>query len=273
MSSLGWGRQPSIDLGKAGASARRMYDEENAGHRARRTRWRATAGVGALLLPAVALADSAPPSVAAAVALLTSGAGVWAAERLHVRLHGEERGTSWRIGAEGEEATAELLKPMSRRGWVWLHDRSVQGRQFNLDHIGVPPDGAELYAVETKRWPRGWVVSLDGRGRLLSAPIRQPYRTRSQEKDVDAFIRETDAMARYAEKLPLVRYMAIHGAGVSGGRMKISRYSEVLGRPVDIHVVDAARLPLDLSARTARMANTYEAQSVAAWAARRFPRR
>jgi hypothetical protein len=52
----------------------------------------------------------------------------------------------WRLGAEGEKATAKALRRLIRDGWTVVHDVDV-GRG-NLDHILVGPAG--VFVLETK---------------------------------------------------------------------------------------------------------------------------
>src|SRR5690606_26136221 len=184
----------------------------------------------------------------------------------------KETGVSWRIGAEGEEVTAELLTPLRRQGWYWLHDRAVPTRRFNLDHLGVPPSGQELTVVETKKWPRTWQVSVDDRGRLVCGPTDRPGPARLQEKDVDALINETDAILPHTD-LPVTRFIAVHGARVAGGHLTLTRPSPVLGADVTITVVEAPLLPSTLVVHAAGEASPAAARRTAEWASGRFPRR
>ncbi|MGY1548285.1 nuclease-related domain-containing protein [Streptomyces sp. MN6] len=187
-----------LDFGTAGASARRQHQRLNDAHRTRRHRMRASAGFAGLLSPSL-LPFSVPGLLSGSLALAAAAASWWAAERWFVQRHGKETGVSWRIGAEGEEATAELLTPLRRQGWYWLHDRAVPTRHFNLDHLGIPPSGKRLVVVETKKWPRTWQVSVDGRGRLVCGPCDRPGTVRSQEEDVTALITETDAILPHTD--------------------------------------------------------------------------
>lgn len=103
-----------IDLGVAGASARREGKRRQA-NRERRTREKHPRIGGALLL----LRDI--PS--------------------HERV--------WGIGAEGEEATAAYLAKKCPDATV-LHDRRVPGKKSNIDHIAVVPSG--VYVIDSKRY-------------------------------------------------------------------------------------------------------------------------
>jgi hypothetical protein len=46
-----------------------------------------------------------------------------------------------------------------------LHDLAVPGRRFNLDHVVIPPSGAGVIVLDSKKWHAGWETSVI-RGRL-----------------------------------------------------------------------------------------------------------
>jgi hypothetical protein len=85
----------------------------------------ASFGIGAGLGMAVAVALSPPPHI--------------------------ER---WREGAEGERATAKALRPLTKAGWVLVHD--MQTDRGNIDHVLVGPPG--VFMLETKKL--GGLVSV-----------------------------------------------------------------------------------------------------------------
>ncbi|GAB3278497.1 hypothetical protein GCM10027589_04680 [Actinocorallia lasiicapitis] len=59
----------------------------------------------------------------------------------------------WKQGAEGEAATAALLKPLARRGYVIMHDRALAGNsRANLDHLIVGPHG--VLVADSKNWSK-----------------------------------------------------------------------------------------------------------------------
>ncbi|MEU5742013.1 nuclease-related domain-containing protein [Streptomyces tendae] len=51
----------------------------------------------------------------------------------------------------GEEWTAALLTRLPA-GWTVLHDLRVPDRRFNLDHVLIPPSGAGLIVLDSKKW-------------------------------------------------------------------------------------------------------------------------
>ena len=71
----------------------------------------------------------------------------------------------WELGARAEKKTARLLRQLRWRGWRIRHDRRLQGRRFNLDHVLVSPCGTALVIVDTKRWHAGRTTAVVG-GRL-----------------------------------------------------------------------------------------------------------
>ncbi|MGV9891688.1 nuclease-related domain-containing protein [Streptomyces sp. NPDC003395] len=69
-----------------------------------------------------------------------------------------------RQGALGEQWTAALLTRLPA-GWTVLHDLAVPGRRFNLDHVVIPPSGAGVIVLDSKKWHAGWETRVV-RGRL-----------------------------------------------------------------------------------------------------------
>jgi hypothetical protein len=67
-------------------------------------------------------------------------------------------------GAVGEQWTADLLARLPAGWWVF-HDLAVPGRRFNLDHVLIPPSGAGLIVLDSKRWRKAWPTHVV-RGRL-----------------------------------------------------------------------------------------------------------
>lgn len=61
----------------------------------------------------------------------------------------------WREGAEGERATAKALRPLTKAGWVLVHD--IQTGHGNIDHVLIGPPG--VFMLETKKL--GGLVSVD----------------------------------------------------------------------------------------------------------------
>lgn len=69
----------------------------------------------------------------------------------------------WERGAEGEEATYRILKPLEAEGWTILNDRSIPGHRANLDHIAIGPGGNS--SSSTRR------TGSRSRGRRSGPPI------------------------------------------------------------------------------------------------------
>jgi hypothetical protein len=53
----------------------------------------------------------------------------------------------WRIGAEGEKATARMLRPLLDRGWTLFND--IDTEHGNIDHVLIGPAG--IFMLESKR--------------------------------------------------------------------------------------------------------------------------
>jgi hypothetical protein len=109
-----------LDVGIAGASARRMEARE------RRRRETRQSGKG----PAVRVLE-----------LLRGGS----AEERRIRAR-EKR---WAVGATGEEMLAESLGRRCPKVF-FLHDRRLPGGRANIDHIAVAPTG--IYVIDAKRY-------------------------------------------------------------------------------------------------------------------------
>ncbi len=123
---------PSIDVGRAGGSARGEYERRAAKRDAKtRDRWGDRLG-GAILKLTVA-----PQSTRA-----------------------------WRIGAEGEEKLAAALAEVENI--AVLNDRRVKGTRGNIDHILVAPAG--VFVVDAKNY-RG-LIRVRDRGGLFRTDLR-----------------------------------------------------------------------------------------------------
>ena len=85
---------------------------------------------------------------------------------------------AWRIGAEGESATARALAPLVADGFIVLHDRLIPGSRANIDHIVIGPPGVAV--VESKSYSgrlkvRGGEVFVGGR-RMTSQTVEEAKR-------------------------------------------------------------------------------------------------
>lgn len=107
-------KDPEIDLGTPGGSARREHERRRARREARTHE--SHPHLGKLLLRL----QSAPTSEAA-----------------------------WEIGAAGEELLAAHLAKTCPQVTV-LHDRRIPGRRTNIDHLAVGPSG--VFVVDAKRY-------------------------------------------------------------------------------------------------------------------------
>lgn len=74
------------------------------------------------------------------LALLLMAGTLWEARRVL------ERRRSYRLGWEGELASAEGLAPLQGMGYRIFHD--LPGDKFNIDHVLIGPNG--VFAIETK---------------------------------------------------------------------------------------------------------------------------
>lgn len=156
----GQGHDGAMSGRKAGARLRRRarqhqwHELRDRGHRA----WLAVASyplivVGALA--AMALSSLAlgtwPPSVMSSafqrgilVGATIIGAAWWVREMAEILAAGAERD---RKGANGEEFTASVLRPLLRHGWRVVHDIEYFGTG-NVDHVLIGPGG--VIAIDSK---------------------------------------------------------------------------------------------------------------------------
>jgi hypothetical protein len=57
---------------------------------------------------------------------------------------------AWLTGAEGEERTGKLLRPLEGQGFRVINDRLIPHSQANIDHVVVGPPG--VFVIETKNY-------------------------------------------------------------------------------------------------------------------------
>src|SRR3954454_13975934 len=143
-----------IDLGTAGASARREHERRRA-NREKRTREKHPVIGGALL----ALRDD--PS--------------------HERV--------WARGAGGEEHVARELAKRLNEGILVLHDRRIPGSRANIDHIAVAPSG--VWVIDAKKYKGRPQLKIEG-GFLRPRVEKLLVGTRDCTKLVDGVLKQVD---------------------------------------------------------------------------------
>ncbi len=76
-----------------------------------------------------------------------------------------------KLGRDGERTVAESLEELKRKGATVFHD--IMGKDFNVDHVLVSPQG--VFVVETKTYskPRG-NPSITSDGDKIMVPGKQP---------------------------------------------------------------------------------------------------
>lgn len=89
------------------------------------------------------------PLVDAGTATLLAGGAscLWAMNVLQQWLGTRRTTEAWRIGAEGEEATAAALASLEPE-WTLVHDLEIPRSKANVDHVAVGPGG--VVVIETK---------------------------------------------------------------------------------------------------------------------------
>ncbi|MFF4607766.1 nuclease-related domain-containing protein [Streptomyces sp. NPDC001339] len=187
----------------AGASARRVGElartaERIEQHRRAKATLPLTAGAAAVIGAAAGTLMGWVVGALAAVAVLAYG----------IRQTYRRQHNSWAVGAAGEEATARLLAPMTRRGYAVLHDRAVPGSRANLDHLVVGLFGVAL--VDSKNW-RSKKSRIVINGGLLR------YGRYDQTKTLETAVWEAQQAAK-ALGVPVRPILAVHGAKVPAPR-------------------------------------------------------
>lgn len=138
----------------------------------------------------------------------------------------DDQAARWVHGAKGEEATARLLRGLTRWGWlrrllgrpVWAvrHDLRLRGRQFNLDHVLVSPCGTAVVVLDTKAWHRGRDTTLVA-GRVCCGTDDR----HDQIVKVAGYAQLVEAAVGLPAGAvwPLV---VVHGSRIPGGHLKAS---------------------------------------------------
>lgn len=210
--------------GGAGASARRQGELQRAAERAaqhRRAKWALplTATAAAVIGWAAGTVTVWQIGVLLAVAVLAYGA-----RQIYRRQH-----NSWASGAVGEESTARLLRPLTRRGYAVLHDRAIPGSKANLDHLVAGSFGVAL--VDSKNWQ-----SKKSRITICGGLLR--YGRYDQTRALHTVVWEAEQAAR-ALGVPVRPILAVHGARIPAPRGR----TELHG----VTVIEAKRLRALLS--------------------------
>lgn len=153
---------PSLDLGVAGASARREHERRRARDEERvRAKWGRLGGV------AVALSD----------------------ERRTTRV--------WQQGAIGEEQLGARLDSLVSRDLVALHDRRIPGTKANIDHLVVT--GGGVWVVDAKRYV-GRRPELRVEGGILRPRVEKLLvGRRDQTKLVDGVLKQVELVSRVVD--------------------------------------------------------------------------
>ncbi|WP_106977998.1 nuclease-related domain-containing protein [Streptomyces violaceorubidus] len=135
-------------------------------------------------------------------------------------------------GRLGEEWTAALLTRLPD-GWTVLHDLRVPGRCFNLDHVLIPPSGAGLIVLDSKKWHAQRSTTLV-RGRVYCGQEDRHVQVEKVAGYASAVARALGVPASMV--MPM---LVVHGSPVApGGRLDVS----VPGWERMVHVLGADRL-------------------------------
>lgn len=167
----------SIDLGVAGASARKEHERRQAKNTKRiEAKW----GTGRIGRIAKAISDD-PQSTRA-----------------------------WKEGAVGEERVAQILQERLGGTAVLLHDRKVPGTKGNIDHIAIGPSG--VWIIDAKRY-KGKVEKRD-KGTWFTSDIRLYVGGRDRSGLVEKMQWQYDAVetALDGHDVPIHRTLTFVGA-------------------------------------------------------------
>jgi hypothetical protein len=77
-----------------------------------------------------------------------------------VRFRPSEAARTWQRGAQGEQRTARLLRPLARDGYVVFHDLAVPDSPANVDHLVIGSSG--VFVVDSKQWTGSVHQGADG---------------------------------------------------------------------------------------------------------------
>ena len=189
----------------AGASARAEFERRRARHdeRARR-RLPVTLVVAGVGIVAGAGLVAAGGTAALLGWTLLVASGTW----VLIRIVPSQSVLAWSTGAEGEEQTATILAPLTRDGFVVLHDRRPPGSRGNIDHIVIGPPG--VFVVETK--------SYAGKLEIRGSEVRVAGRRRTEI--IGQARREADAVAAVLGK-PVTPLICVHRADLPWGRVEL----------------------------------------------------
>ncbi len=139
----------------------------------------------------------------------TSAAARAQAQRAKIRRL-EESAERWERGAEGERKTAELLEPLTARGYVVLHDLAVPGSRANIDHVVVGPSGVTV--IDSKAYRAKLTID---HGTLWAGRWPQTSRLQALAFEADAVQRSVD---RVAPGVAVRRMVCFHGTAVPRDR-------------------------------------------------------
>lgn len=125
---------------------------------------------------------------------------------------------SWATGAAGEERTARMLAPLTRCGYLVLHDRAVPGSCANLDHLVAGPAG--VVYIDTKAWR-----SQHARVTVAGGVLR--YGRYDKTRELQTVLWEAERAAA-ALGVPVRPVIAVHGARIPAPRGRLELHGVTL---------------------------------------------
>lgn len=188
---------PDLSDDSAGRSARNEYERRSARERAKKEKivaedlaWREKAKEQRPVLGRLAAAMTPKPTI------------------------GPERQTTtaWKVGAEGEERVAEVLRDAD--GIEVLHDRQVPGTRANIDHLAVGPSG--VFVIDAKKYKHGSAIEIRDLGGFFRSDPRLYLGGRDRTKLVDGVLGQIDvvrtALGPELDEVPIHGVLCFIGA-------------------------------------------------------------
>ncbi|MDJ0467042.1 nuclease-related domain-containing protein [Streptomyces sp. H27-C3] len=154
-----------------------------------------------------------------------------------------EAAMPWLKGAEGELATQALIDVLIGEGWTVFHDLGLPRSRSNVDHILIPPSGAGIIVLDSKRWWATWLTSAVG-GRLYCGEEDRHYDA-EKAAFLARFVRDVVGLV----DLPVLPALVIHASAVAdGGHLQV----DVDNWPLPLHVFGPQTLLANLRERAGR---------------------
>jgi Nuclease-related domain len=115
----------------------------------------------------------------------------------------------WAAGALGEKRTAARLKPLTRQGWMVLHDRALPTGNANVDHLLISPSGV-VVVLDSKKWSARYPLRVRS-GRLMHGDVDVTRRLNGLRHEARA--------VSAALGCPVIPLVSMEGAPLDGDQL------------------------------------------------------